>query len=116
LRRKLKLFITAVVAIDGSKFKAINNRDKNFTVTKMVKRLGHDIGEIAPGSCWANIIKGRQAQRSGKRGLRTSQRRGPNILCYAYRQRLGLTFHLTCQPGHAASPSVYFFIVGGSAT
>src|SRR6266851_5887496 len=32
LCRRLKLFTRAVVAIDGSKFKAVNNRDKNYTV------------------------------------------------------------------------------------
>jgi transposase len=37
--RKLKLFTKAVVAIDGSKFKAVNNRDKNFTVAKVAKRI-----------------------------------------------------------------------------
>ena len=31
LCRKLNLFSQALVAIDGSKFKAVNNRDKNFT-------------------------------------------------------------------------------------
>ncbi|HXN68545.1 MAG TPA: IS1182 family transposase [Bradyrhizobium sp.] len=39
LCRRLNLFTRAVVAIDGSKFKAVNNRDKNFTVTKVGKRL-----------------------------------------------------------------------------
>src|SRR5437870_5919589 len=39
LCRGLKLFTGAVVAIDGSKFKAVNNRDKNFTVAKVGKRL-----------------------------------------------------------------------------
>ena len=34
LRRRLKLFSEAMVAIDGSKFKAVNNRDKNFTQAK----------------------------------------------------------------------------------
>jgi hypothetical protein len=29
----------ASVAIDGSKFKAVNNRDKNFTRAKMERRL-----------------------------------------------------------------------------
>src|SRR3977135_2118535 len=32
LCRRLNLFTRAVVAIDGSKFKAVNNREKNFTV------------------------------------------------------------------------------------
>jgi transposase len=39
LCRRLKLFSEAVVAIDGSKFKAVNNRDKNFTDAKLKKRL-----------------------------------------------------------------------------
>ena len=29
LCRRLKLFTDGIVAIDGSKFKAVNNRDKN---------------------------------------------------------------------------------------
>ena len=37
--RRLNLFTSAVVAIDGSKFKAVNNRDKNFTVAKVAKRM-----------------------------------------------------------------------------
>ena len=37
LCRKLNLFTRAVVALDGSKFKAVNNRDKNFTVAKVAK-------------------------------------------------------------------------------
>ena len=39
LCRKLNLFTEAMVAIDGSKFKAVNNRDKNFTRAKMKRRL-----------------------------------------------------------------------------
>ena len=39
LCRRLKLFTKAIVAIDGSKFKAVNNRDKNFTVAKVDKRI-----------------------------------------------------------------------------
>jgi transposase len=39
LCRRIGLFTRAVVAIDGSKFKAVNNRDKNFTMTKVVKRM-----------------------------------------------------------------------------
>jgi len=35
LCRQLDLFSQAIVAIDGSKFKAVNNRDKNFTRAKM---------------------------------------------------------------------------------
>ena len=37
--RAIGLLTTASVAIDGSKFKAVNNRDKNFTRAKMERRL-----------------------------------------------------------------------------
>jgi transposase len=39
LCRKLGLLTQPSVAIDGSKFKAVNNRDKNFTRAKMERRL-----------------------------------------------------------------------------
>jgi transposase len=39
LCRGLGLFADAVVAVDGSKFKAANNRDKNFTPYKLQKRI-----------------------------------------------------------------------------
>ena len=39
LCRKLDLLSSASVAIDGSKFKAVNARDKNFTEAKMKSRL-----------------------------------------------------------------------------
>jgi len=38
LCRDLKLFSEALVAIDGSKFKAVNSRDRNFTPGKIDKR------------------------------------------------------------------------------
>ena len=38
LCRELQLFSNAIVAIDGSKFKAVNNRDKNFTDRKLEAR------------------------------------------------------------------------------
>jgi transposase len=39
LCRKLDLLTDATVAIDGSKFKAVNNRDKNFTQAKLQRRI-----------------------------------------------------------------------------
>ena len=38
LCRQMGLLAKASVAIDGSKFKAVNNRDKNFTTAKVEKR------------------------------------------------------------------------------
>jgi len=39
LCRNMNLFSEAIVAIDGSKFKAVNNRDKNFTDRKLQARM-----------------------------------------------------------------------------
>ena len=39
LCRKVNLLTDTLIAIDGSKFKAVNNRDRNFTRTKMKRRL-----------------------------------------------------------------------------
>jgi transposase len=47
LCHKLGLLSAASVAIDGSKFKAVNARDKNFTEAKMKRRLGRIEESIA---------------------------------------------------------------------
>jgi transposase len=39
LCRRLDLLTESTVAIDGSKFKAVNNRDKNFTQAKLQRRM-----------------------------------------------------------------------------
>lgn len=39
LCQQLSLFAEALVAIDGSKFKAVNNRDRNFTSAKLQRRM-----------------------------------------------------------------------------
>lgn len=39
LCQRLGLFSDALVAIDGSKFKAVNNRDRNFTSAKLQRRM-----------------------------------------------------------------------------
>jgi transposase len=46
LCRKLSLFTEAFVAIEGSKFKAVNNRDRNFTRAKMKRRLAEVAASI----------------------------------------------------------------------
>ncbi len=45
--RRLGLFTQALVAIDGSKFKAVNHRDKNFTKNKMKTRQERAARHIA---------------------------------------------------------------------
>ncbi|MFY0612701.1 MAG: IS1182 family transposase, partial [Hyphomicrobiaceae bacterium] len=47
LCRRLGLLADASVAIDGSKFKAVNNRDRNFTANKMKRRLAQIDESIA---------------------------------------------------------------------
>src|SRR6478672_1683783 len=47
LCRQFNLFTRTIVAIDGSKFKAVNNRDKNFTVAKVAKRIEQGEASIA---------------------------------------------------------------------
>ena len=47
LCRQLGLFTRAIVAIDGSKFKAVNNRDKNYTVAKVTGRMEQVNASIA---------------------------------------------------------------------
>src|ERR1700732_2107172 len=47
LCRRLELFGEASVAIDGSKFKAVNARDQNFTQAKMQRRLAQIDESIA---------------------------------------------------------------------
>lgn len=48
LCRQLGLFRSALVAIDGSKFKAVNTRDKNFTAYKVKRRI-EQVGEHIAG-------------------------------------------------------------------
>ncbi len=47
LCRSMGLLAEASVAIDGSKFKAVNNRDKNFTRAKMERRLAQIEDSVA---------------------------------------------------------------------
>jgi transposase len=47
LCRQIGLFTQALAAVDGSKFKAVNTRDKNFTPVKLKKRLEQVAEHIA---------------------------------------------------------------------
>src|SRR5919198_3593317 len=47
LCREMGLLATASVAIDGSKFKAVNNRDRNFTRAKMERRKAQIEASVA---------------------------------------------------------------------
>ncbi len=47
LCRRIGLLTGASVAIDGSKFKAVNNRDRNFTANKMKRRMAQIEDSVA---------------------------------------------------------------------
>jgi transposase len=47
LCREIGLFTQPVAAVDGSKFKAVNSRDRNFTATKLKKRMEQVAANIA---------------------------------------------------------------------
>ena len=47
LCRRIGLFTQALAAVDGSKFKAVNTRDKNFTPVKLKKRIEQVAKHIA---------------------------------------------------------------------
>jgi len=54
LCRRIKLFADCIVAIDGSKFKAVNNRDRRFTDYKLqargeLDRADRDATAVLPG-------------------------------------------------------------------
>ena len=70
LCRKLNLFSDAFVAIDGSKFKAVNNRDRNFTKAKLKRRLAQIdesieryLGQIASADRQESSVASAKTQR-----------------------------------------------------
>ena len=70
LCRTMGLLTEACVAIDGSKFKAVNNRDKNFTRAKMDRRMAQIKESVAALSAAARhcrpagAVRGVQAKTS----------------------------------------------------
>ncbi len=76
LCRQIGLLATASVAIDGSKFKAVNNRDRNFTKAKMQRRkkqieesISRYLNQLAPSSDFGRIVRNRaRPSRRGSHG------------------------------------------------
>jgi len=67
LCRELGLFEQALVAIDGSKFKAVNNRDKNFTPHKLRPASSSSI-RASPVTCRSSIERTAILARAGGPG------------------------------------------------
>jgi len=61
----MKLFTEAEVAIDGSEFKAVNNRDRNFTEQKTKSRLAH-LEKAVMIAANSPICRSGPAKRSGR--------------------------------------------------
>ncbi len=67
LCQRLDLFSQAIVAIDGSKFKAVNNRDRNFTSAKLKRRM-EQIEEKHCSLPRADMDTADRARTRGRRG------------------------------------------------
>ena len=77
LCRRLNLFTDAIVAIDGSKFKAVNNRDKNFTERKLQARMRATRGEHRSATWPSSIVPTATRAAVTEAGSSTSRRRSP---------------------------------------
>ena len=78
LCRTLGLLAQTSVAIDGSKFKAVNNRDKNFTRAKMERRMAQIEESVAVICSNSTPPTGRNRQRRWKPRRTASKRRSRN--------------------------------------
>lgn len=84
LCRRFNLFTQAAVAIDGSRFKAVNNRDKQFAVAKVANRIEGVEGSIARDLVPGTAPAGRAAQSCTPRNSTIwwrcpSRRSGPGV-------------------------------------
>jgi transposase len=79
LCRQLGLFTRAVVAIDGSKMKAVNNRDKNYTAAKVASRMKQvqDNIDRYRRACPPAPLRSACGQRWRRRQSCTNNQRGP---------------------------------------
>ena len=77
LCRQLNLFSEAIVAIDGSKFKAVNNRDKNFTATQAQEAHGSSSRRASRAIWPSSTAPIGSRPRSPKAECRGSRRRSP---------------------------------------
>ena len=77
LCRRSKLFTQAVVAIDGSKFKAVNNRDRNFTPprSKRIQQMEASIRAISWH--WIGRPQGGEGDRGQNNRLKRRSRAAP---------------------------------------
>ncbi len=89
LCREMGLLATASVAIDGSKFKAVNNRDKNFTRAKVQRRRAQLEESVA-----RYLSQLDTADRQESRSMATSGR-GSGVVGYNVQVAVDTEHHLT---------------------
>jgi transposase len=68
LCQQLGLFSENLVAIDGSKFKAVNDRDRNFTSAKLKRRMEEIEASIARYIAVLDAADRDESKPSGRRG------------------------------------------------
>ena len=78
LCRRLGLLAKASVAIDGSKFKAVNNRDRNFTAAKMKRRMAQIEESVARYLHQLDSADRQEPTEAWPCGRRVSRRRSPS--------------------------------------
>jgi transposase len=86
LCRRMNLFTEAMVAIDGSKFKAVNTRDKNFTRHKIKVRLEHLEASIGQ---YLNELDRADREPASVLGFRVSHLKDKIAAVKAEMQRIG---------------------------
>ena len=89
LCRRLGLLAEACVAIDGSKFKAVNSRDKNFTKAKMERRMAQI--EKSVGRYLDQLDSADRQEPSLARTTRTAHLKDKIAILKEEMQRLGET-------------------------
>ena len=67
LWRELGLFTQALAAVDGSKFKAVNSRDRNLTATKLMEQVAENIAGYLQDLDAADRHEGEVAEARGTR-------------------------------------------------
>jgi transposase len=74
LCRRWQLFTEATVAIDGSKFKAVNHRDRNFTSAKMKTRMALIEASIAEYLMHLDRMDRKETPRNPRKAARLQDR------------------------------------------
>jgi transposase len=101
LCRKLDLFAHAVAAIDGSKFKAVNARDKNFTKAKLTRRMDQVEQSIERYMAALETADRQEGEPARARGVRLKEKIA--ALCDQMRSFKAMEARVIAAPDHQVS-------------